>query len=139
MATYKKLDTGRWQAQIARQGIRKAKSFKSKHEAQDWATRQEYLISEGEALATKGSLGSVFERYAREVSSSKRGARWEVVRLTRLQKDKIADVRLSDLKAGDFADWRDRRLKEVAAASAKREMVLKSAVITKCTKREAYS
>ncbi|WP_227512255.1 hypothetical protein [Tritonibacter mobilis] len=72
----------------------------------------------------------MFSRYAREVSPKKRGARWEIIRLERLSKDKISEIRLSDLAPSDFADWRDRRLSEVAPASVNREMVLMSAVLT---------
>ncbi len=134
VASYKKLKTGRWQAQVARQGIRKAKSFKTKREAQDWANRQEFLITEGEIGGSNQLLRELFDRYAREVSPQKRGARWEVIRLERLAKDKIGDIRLSKLAPADFADWRDRRLTEVAPASVNREMVLMSAVLTRARK-----
>ncbi|VCU61605.1 Integrase [Tritonibacter mobilis] len=130
MATFKKLETGRWQAQVARQGVRKAKSFKTKREAQDWANRQEFLITEGETGGSSQLLRELFSRYAREVSPKKRGARWEIIRLERLSKDKISEIRLSDLAPSDFADWRDRRLSEVAPASVSREMVLMSSVLT---------
>ncbi len=130
MATYKKLKSSKWQAQVARAGIRLAKSFKTKREAQDWAVRQEYLISEGEIGGSSQLLRELFDRYAREVSPKKRGARWEIIRLVRLGKDRIGEIRLSDLTSSDFADWRDRRLLEVAPGSVNREMVLMSAVLT---------
>jgi len=37
MATFRKLPSGKWQAQIARNGIRKSSSFATRREAQDWA------------------------------------------------------------------------------------------------------
>lgn len=130
MATYKKLQSGRWQAQVARSGVRRARSFRTKREAQDWASREEYLITEGDAAtAAAQKLRDVFGRYAREVSATKRGERWEVIRLERLSKDKIADIRVSEVTPSDFADWRDRRLTEVAPASVSREMTLMSAVM----------
>lgn len=134
MASYKKLETGRWQAQVARQGVRKAKTFKTKREAQDWATRQEFLIAEGEVGGSAQPLRDLFDRYAREVSPKKRGARWEIIRLERFKKDKIADVLVKDLAPAGFADWRDRRLTEVAPGSVNREMVLMSAVLTQARK-----
>lgn len=78
MATFKKLETGRWQAQFARQGVRKAKSFETKREAHDWANRQEFLITEGETGGSGQLLRELFSRYAREVAPKKRGARWEI-------------------------------------------------------------
>jgi len=128
------MKSGRWQAQVARQGVRKAKSFKTKREAQDWANRQEFLISEGELGGSRQELRELFDRYAREVSPSKRGARWEIIRLELLKKDKLCDVRLNDLAPSDFADWKMRRLAEVAPASVNREMVLMSAVLTHARK-----
>lgn len=134
MATYKKLETGRWQAQVARQGVRKAKSFKTKREAQDWANRQEFLISEGQVGGSSQSFRELLDRYAREASPKKRGARWEILRLEKLGKDKIGDIKVSNLAPSDFGDWRDRRLLEVAPGSVNREMTLISAVLTHARK-----
>lgn len=129
MATYKKTKNGRWQVQIARQGIRKSKTFESKAVARDWANRQEYLIREGDGQAGAGVLRDLFQRYAREVSPAKRGARWEILRLEKICKDELAAVSLRQLAASDFAEWRDRRLLEVKPASVNREMVLMSAAL----------
>ncbi len=130
MATFKKLASGKWQAQVARAGIRKSKSFPSKREAQDWATAEEHRISSGASeQAAKITFGSVMDRYAREESVKKKGARWEIVRLERLKNDTMAGVLLADLDETVLADWRDRRLLEVAPASVNREMVLLSAVL----------
>lgn len=134
MATYKKLESGRWQAQVAKQGIRRAASFKTKREAQDWAARQEFLIGEGQGGGSNQTLAELFGRYAREVSPKKRGGRWEIVRLALLEKDRIGAIKLSALTPADLADWRDRRLAEVQAASVTREMGLISAVLTRARK-----
>lgn len=130
MATFRKLPSGKWQAQIARNGIRKSSSFATKREAQDWAARQEYLVTNAEPPQTKLTLKDAFDRYAREESPKRRGERWEVVRLERLSSDRIADKRLADLEPADFAEWRDRRAKEVAPATVRREMTLMSSVLT---------
>lgn len=130
MATFRKLPSGRWQAQIARNGIRKSASFATKREAQDWAGRQEYLATNAEPPQTKLTLKDAFDRYAREESPKRRGERWEVVRLGRLSSDEIAGKKLADLEPADFADWRDRRSKEVAPGTVRREMTLISSVLT---------
>jgi len=64
--------------------------FKTKPEAKDWAARQEYLIlSGGETAPTKRTLADLLRRYARDVSSKKRGARWEILRINKFcQSDK---------------------------------------------------
>lgn len=118
-----------WQAQVARKGIRKSRVFNTKTEARDWAARQEHLILSGE-MSTGGALGDLFNKYAREVSPKKRGARWEIVRLERLQKTDLAKVHLKNLTPGDFAQWRDLRLGEVSSSSVLRELQLISSVLS---------
>ena len=130
MATFKKLGSGKWQAQVAKQGVRRAHSFPTKRAAQEWASRQEHLIVEGEGRGSKMTLGEAWDRYAREVSTTKRGARWEIIRLELLARDKLARIRIGDATPQDFADWRDRRLKQVSPSSVRREMQLMSGVMT---------
>jgi integrase len=133
MASITKHKSG-WRAQVARQGVRKSKTFPTKQEARDWAARQEHLILSREKIAAAMTLGEVFARYADEVSPTKRGYRWEVIRLAKFQRDKIATVQLRDLSASHFATWRDARLREVAPASVAREMNLMGAVLTRARK-----
>ncbi|MGH1579041.1 tyrosine-type recombinase/integrase [Planktotalea sp.] len=130
MATFRKLPSGKWQAQIARKGNRKSASFATKREAQDWAARQEYLVTNAEPPQSKITLKDAFDRYAREESPKRDGGKWEVVRLERLSTDRIAGKRLADLEPSDFADWRDRRSKEVAPGTVRRELTLISSVLT---------
>lgn len=128
MASIRKLKSG-YRAEVARQGIRKSKVFPTRQEAKDWAARAEYEILNGDKIAAKLRLVELFERYAREVSPGKRGHRWEVIRLEKIGRDAIAQIRLEDLAAKDFAAWRDKRLREVAPASVIREMQLMSSVL----------
>lgn len=132
MASIRKIASG-WQAQVARQGIRKSKTFPSKREAQDWAAREEHLILSGRGKYGPGTFGDVLKRYAETESPKKRGERWEVVRLRVLRRDEIAEIKLSKIGAADFADWRDRRLKEVSPGSVIREMTLLRAVCRTAT------
>lgn len=129
MASIRKLNSG-YRAEVARNGIRKSKVFPTKQEAKDWAARVEYEVLNRDKVAAKLTLGEVFERYAREVSPSKRGHRWEAIRLEKIGRDAIAKIQLGDLSARDFSAWRDNRLKEVAPASVIREMQLMSSVLT---------
>ena len=82
MATFRKTMSG-WQAKIARSGVRKAKTLPTKREAQDWATRQERLILDGEGANRFAPqiLLEVLNRYAKVESPKKKGERWEVLRL----------------------------------------------------------
>lgn len=133
MASFRKLKSG-WRAEISRKGVRKSKVFPTQREAKDWAARAEYEVLHGDKIAAKIRLGEVFDRYAREVSPSKRGHKWEIIRLEKLGRDPLAAVRMEDLSATDVAEWRDRRLKEVSAGSVLREMSLLSGVFTQARK-----
>lgn len=120
----------KWRVEVYAQGRRRSKVLPTRQEARDWAARQEYELTHRDEVAAATKLGEVMLRYSREVSPTKRGARWETIRLERLQRDPLARVQLGDLRPADLADWRDRRLAEVAPASVRREMNLLGAVLT---------
>lgn len=67
------------------------------------------------------TVGSLLERYAREVSEHKKGRRWELIRLQAMGRDRIAQVRLRQLDTPDASDWQKRRLEAVSGASVRRE------------------
>lgn len=128
MASFRKRGD-KWQAMVVRQGVRTSKSFPTKAAAKDWAARQEYLILNGQ-MNRPGTVRELFDRYAREVSPSKRGARWEMIRLELLAKDALGAVSLRELSASDLAAWRDRRLRKVSPGTVRREMSLLSSVFS---------
>jgi integrase len=128
MASFRKRGD-KWQAMVARGGVRLSQSFASKAAAKEWAARQEYLIANG-GVNKPGTLRELFDRYAREVSPSKRGARWEQIRLELLSKGTLGAVTLRDVSPGKLADWRDRRLAKVSPGTVRREMSLMSSVFS---------
>lgn len=67
------------------------------------------------------TVAVLLERYEREVSASKKGRRWEVVRLRLMGRDRIAQARLRTLDSPHVSDWQQRRLQAVSAASVRRE------------------
>tara|TARA_R110000868_G_scaffold109674_2_gene297934 strand:- start:1026 stop:1973 length:948 start_codon:yes stop_codon:yes gene_type:complete len=120
----------RWRAEVARQGVRTSKVFPTKQAAKDWAARQEYLILNEKPKSETTLFRDALERYARTVSVTKRGARWEILRIERFQRDTFAAVAMSDLEPNIFAAWRDARVREVSPSTVNREMTLLSAVLT---------
>ncbi|PHO01963.1 integrase, partial [Rhodobacteraceae bacterium 4F10] len=126
MASIKKHNRG-WRAQVDRKGVRKSKVFPTRQQAKDWAARIEFEILNSAEIAGDITFGEMLDRYGREVSNFKRGARWETIRIVKLCRDKITSVKLRDLKPADFADWRDRQ--DLAPASIIREMQLMSAAL----------
>ncbi|KXJ55838.1 MAG: integrase [Thalassospira sp. Nap_22] len=131
MATIRKLANGKWQAQVARQGVRRSKSFEKKIDAKDWATIEERKIIEGgDVEASKRTFADILKRYAREVSPSKKGGRWEMIRIEKFCRDPIANTLLDDLTPEEMGRWRDKRLREVKPGSVVRELNLMSAALT---------
>lgn len=121
MATFSKYGEG-WRAQVARRGVRKSATFPSKGAAVAWAGRIESEIMAG----VRGEIpnlhvSALLTRYEKEVSEHKKGQRWESVRLQALGRDRLAQVRLKFLDTPHVADWQQRRLQAVSAASVRRE------------------
>lgn len=125
MASISRQD-GRWRARVTVEGKRVSKTFRTKAQAQAWASQVEQT---GERYAAgMQTLADAMKRYAREVSPTKKGERWEVIRLKRLRGHQMASKRLSRLTADDIATWRDERLAAVSPGSVNRELNLLSAV-----------
>lgn len=140
MATILKTAHG-WQAQVARRvdgkTVRKAKTFKTKREAQVWAREFEVGIAGG--TASSDTLQQVFDRYGLERSKGKKGERWEVIRLKRFAADLVngkplGEFVIGDVTTADLVAWRDMRLGKVKPASVSREMNLLKHVFSTATK-----
>ena len=129
MATIGKLSSGKYRAQVQKSGKRVPKAFATRKEAKVWAARQEYLIDHAETVNSRMAFGDLLDRYGREVSAHKGGARVEIIRIERLRRDKIARVALGDLSQVDFSDWRDRRLQQIKGASVRRELEQQSSTL----------
>jgi len=121
MAYIQKLKvSGRWQAQIQRNGIRSSKSFDTKREAQAWAIEQESKAKRSKAGGNK-TFGDAVERYKEDVSSKKDGAPWELLRLDAMCAHFGSDADLLEIDTPQIAQWRDTRLKTVTASTVVRE------------------
>lgn len=121
-----------WEAFVAKNGTRKSATFATKSQAQQWAIRIEAELQEtGKVAIPNKTFGQLLLKYAEDVSPTKKGARWESVRIQAIQADPLADVRLPDLDAKHFAEWRDRRLKVVSAGTVLRDWNLLSSACNK--------
>lgn len=138
MATYRKRGSA-WRAEVHKLGVRDSASFNTKAEAIAWAT-----MRESEIIANHGrgnyegshTLLDAMHKYASEVSTTKRGVRWEKVRLKAFEKTMSAFVgkKVSDVLPDDIAKWRDERLKSVTSGTVRRELTLLSSVFNYAVK-----
>jgi len=117
VAYIRKLSTG-WRAEVQRAGTRVSKVLPTKREAQAWALEQE--TKAGALVAGWRTFADAAERYRREVSAKKRGAKWEARRLSAMV-DHFGARPLGSLDAPDMASWRDARLRTVSGSTVVRE------------------
>lgn len=134
MATPKKTATGRWSIQIAVAGQRDSGTFDTKTQANAWAAQRstELRALRGASPGSTKTLRDALRRYAEEVSPSKKGERWEVIRLAAFESPDHAPLpvtkKLIDLTAGDLALWRDARLDRVTRGTVLRDLTLLASV-----------
>ncbi len=132
MASIKPYRTG-YRAQVAIKGVRDSATFRTKREAEAWAARRETEIRARASLAPgeRHTLGDALRRYARDVSPTKRGRRWEEIRIDAFLRDPALPIGepIGELTPDQLGIWRDVRLKTVGAGTVLREFSLLSAVI----------
>ena len=96
MASFKKLKSGLWQAQVRLKKVRKSASFATKTEAKDWATVEEYKIKTAEPIKTPQvsqiTVGELMKQYELEFSRKKGGYDWEQKQITRMLRTPMAEL-----------------------------------------------
>src|SRR5690606_5046982 len=105
--------------------------FPTKRECVAWAADQTRLI---ETPTYKITFGDALKEYMKKVSPKKKGRRWDEIRINAfLKNDKqLCDKLIGDITKADIADWRDKRVKEVADSTVLREWSLLSSVFNVC-------
>lgn len=125
---------GKYRAHCQIKNYRASKTFLRKREAIAWAAAKD---AELRALAGRDggsvkTLSDALRRYAEDVSPSKRGARWELIRLKAFESPDHRPLpvhnKLSDITTAQLAAWRDARLKVVGKGTVLRDVSLLSAV-----------
>lgn len=134
-APVKRGDT--WRIQISVAGVRESESFPTKAKAVVWAEqRRTELRTQKFTGITRGkTCREAFDRYREEVSPTKRGERWEGMRL-KVFDDAFGHLALLDLTPDVIGKWRDERLqgvperKAVTGSTVNRDLNLLSNVLT---------
>ena len=114
----------RLRAEIMVNGQRKSKTFDAKRQAQAWVAEM-VTTDTGVAIAT-GTLRELCERYKSEVSETKRGAHWEVIRLDMYARE-YADLfnrKLTTIQREDIERVIKDRLKQVKPSTVNRDLNL---------------
>ncbi len=128
MATFRKR-TDKRHVQIRKWGCHSiTKTFSHKKDALSWAIEIERQIARGEYVSRIAdqleTLGGLLERYSREIISRKRGVKFEIYRLGKMQRHPIASISLQRLTSYHISQYRNDRLKEVSGTTVKKELQL---------------
>ncbi len=140
MASITKYRADTWRAVIRRTGFKPVSStFNNKAQAEAWARKIEAemdaRIYRDIKATARDTVRAIFVQFRDEVSPNRRGARWEITRINRILRTAgWADRRLDQLTPEDIREWRNDRLKEVAASSVNRELNLMSGIFTHAIK-----
>ncbi len=144
MASYRKLPSGLWRAEVFKLGVRNSASFPTKAAAVAWATQLEAeILARKRGQVVRKTLRFALERYAGEVSPTKANERWEQTRIRFFCSDEFGlpfvYKAVEDVTPDDLGRWRDLRLQAVSGATIDRDMNLLSAVFTTCVKEWGYA
>lgn len=116
---------GGWRAEVERRGIRDSHTAPTKSAVQQWATQREAEIMSGAVSPwPRKTLADALDRYGREVTAAKRGARAEQLRLDAFARDypALCAKLLHEVGPDDVAAWRDDRLSKVTPGSVQRDI-----------------
>jgi len=133
MATFSRLPSGKWRAQIKLRGVRESRSFSTRQLAMRWAAEREAQIEHEQTAGPERTrtLADVLARYRDEVTPTKRGARVERTRIDAIIRHYpgLVSLSLAALTPERLGQWRDERLAEVKPATVARYMTVITAAL----------
>lgn len=132
--TYRRLKSGNWRAEVMIEGIRLSSTHRTKRIAEQWVGEQ-LLKETGEYQYT---LLELLDRYASEVTTTKKGEDKELIRIDAFKEANpgLLTKQIDAIKAKDIRDHIHRRLKSVKPSTVNRELNLISAVFNQGMKWE---
>lgn len=101
-----------------------------------WATGKEQVLRR--RVDASRTVRQAFDRYVKEKSPSKGGARWEIIRLRKFNTYELADMILADVQTEGINHWKEGLLTEVKPSSVNRDIALMQAVFETCRKILKY-
>lgn len=117
-------------AEVRIKGVSQSKTFDTKHKAQAWALSMEQERGKHGGIVTGRTLGDAMERYAVEISPTKKGARWEIIRLKKIGRHRVSSTLLYNLTTEDLQEWVNEEGKKVSGSTVNRDFTLLGSVLT---------
>jgi integrase len=123
-----------WQARVTRKGFPKeARTFRTKADAARWCREIEASMDRGTHQRQRESEEVLFrdllQRYANEISPTKRGSHEELIRIRALMRSRLAAHEMANVTPELVAQFRDARLRAVKAGAVIRDLSLISSII----------
>jgi len=143
MATFRRR-SGAWQALVRKKGFGQiSRTFDTKADAEAWAKVTESEMVRGIFVSLKEAenttLSEALDRYEREIVVDKKGAVQEKSRIRIWKSSPLSKRFLASIQGKDIAEYRDRRLKEVAPNTVRLELALLSHLFTIAVKEWGLS
>lgn len=113
----------RWFAEVCIDRKRRSKTFNTKRECVAWANEMEQ-----KGILQRHTLRDALKKY-KPIAEAHKGSQAELSRLAQLAKMECVDRPLDQITPKMIAAYRDKRLKEVAPVSVRREFIILSAVL----------
>ena len=131
MASIDKRPNGTYRARVFRNGKMHSATRDTLAAARAWAQELEGDIDRGGHKPGKHTVADAVERFRDVYTPTRRGARWEALRLSKFLRDHpdVTRERLDTLTPDPFIAWKSRRLRQVSPGSVLRELNLWQSVI----------
>ena len=113
----------KWRAEVCVDRQRRAKTFQTKREAVAWANEQEE-----DGILAQHTFRQALVKY-KPIAESHRGSQSELSRIKSLESVDFIDTPLEFITSAMVIAWRDKRLKDVAPVSVRREMIIMGAML----------
>lgn len=129
MATFRKRGDA-WRVEVCVNGRRASSTHDTKVQARNWAIDKESEMKANDSDVPMHTLREAFVRYRDTVTITKKGERWESIRINKFIKTMpFVDQYLTELKTSTLAKWRDDSLRTLQPASVHREMTVLASVL----------
>lgn len=121
---------GKYRVKVRIRGTAHSKTFIRHADAKAWAAHMESQILDGIQNNTPRDLffSDILERYLVEITPQRKGVKFETLRIQNFLKAKLAKIALAELRPIHFAEYRDKRLKEVSPDTVLRELGILSGI-----------
>ena len=137
------LHRGKYQVRIRRVGSPSiSRTFSRKKDAEAWAVVTEQKMEKGDyepdGALRFTTLGELLECYSKEVTPTKRSQEIEGMRIEKMKRSWISEIRLLNLRPHHIAKYRDERLLTIQGNAVARDLSLISHAIDTAIKEWNY-